>query len=96
MSIVLNYLVRMCNLVTIIKAQLLASMTDVYRNNAELAFKHINNFEDLLLDFFRTEFHVKLLWGSNGAINYPDNFEERHAKFSKVLSALASICARQQ
>lgn len=77
------------------QAQLLASMAEVYQKNTELAFRHITNFEDLLLDFFRTEFHVKLLWGSNGAVNYPDNFEERHAKFSKVLSALASICARQ-
>jgi len=78
------------------QAQLLASMSDVYQKNAELAFRHITNFEDLLLDLFRTEFHIKLLWGNNGIQNYPSNFEERHAKFSKVLSALASICSRQQ
>ena len=78
------------------QAQLLASMSDVYQKNAELAFRHITNFEDLLLDLFRTEFHVKLLWGNNGIQNYPSNFDERHTKFSKVLSALASVCSRQQ
>ena len=78
------------------QAKLLASMSDVYQKNAELAFRHIAYFEDLLLDLFRTEFHIKLLWGNNRIQNYPSNFEEQHAKFSKILLALASICPWQQ
>lgn len=68
---------------------------EAYRKNAQMAFRHINSFEDLLLDLFRTEFHIRLLWGTNGFLDYPDNFDERHAKFAKVLSALATICSRQ-
>ena len=52
-------------------------------------------FEQLLLDLFRTEFHVKLLWGSgSGVLDFPANFEIRHSKFAKVISTLAAICTR--
>jgi hypothetical protein len=72
-----------------------AAQHEAFRKSAQLAFRHINTFEDLLLDLFRTEFHIRLLWGTNGVVDYPNNFDERHAKFAKVLTALASICTRQ-
>ena len=72
------------------------SMTiDGFKKNAQMAFRHVNNFDDLLFDLFRTEFHIRLFWGTNGVTDFPHNFNERHTKFAKVLSALASICARQ-
>ena len=72
------------------------SMTiDGFKKNAQMAFRHVNNFDDLLFDLFRTEFHIRLFWGTNGVTDLPHNFNERHTKFAKVLSALASICARQ-
>lgn len=50
-------------------------------------------FEQLLIDLFRTEFHVKLLWGSgSGVQEFPRNFETRHSKFARVVSTLAAIC----
>jgi hypothetical protein len=52
-------------------------------------------FEQLLLDLFRTEFHVKLLWGSGiGVQEFPQNFEVRHSKFAKVISTLVAICTK--
>ena len=72
-----------------------AELTAVLRKNAQTAFRRINCSDDLLLDLFRTEFHVRLFWGTNGLSEYPDNFRQRHAKFAKVLAALATICARQ-
>ena len=52
-------------------------------------------FEQLLLDLFRTEFHVKLLWGTGAGVqDFPHNFEVRHAKFAKVVSTLAAICTK--
>ena len=76
------------------KAQWTA-MLDSCKQNAQVAFCRVSNFDDLLLDLFRTEFHIRLFWGSNGVSDYPHNFNERHSKFAKVLSALATICARQ-
>merc|ERR1711971_1145322 len=72
-----------------------AELTAVWKKNAQTAFRRINCSDDLLLDLFRTEFHVRLVWGTNGLADYPENFSERHAKFTKVLAALATICARQ-
>ncbi len=40
-------------------------------------------------DLFRTELHLRLLWGSTGCGAPAD---ERHAKFEKVIAALAAIC----
>ena len=70
-------------------------LTAVWAKNAQTAFRHINCSDDLLLDLFRTEFHVRLFWGTNGLTDYPHNFINRHVKFAKVLAALATICARQ-
>ena len=38
---------------------------NIYKRNAHSAFDCVQ-FEDLLLDMFKTEFHRKFLWGSNG------------------------------
>ena len=70
-----------------------------FRQNAAAFLSEIDGgapiFEQLLLDLFRTEFHVKLLWGSgSGVLDFPANFEIRHAKFAKVISTLAAICTR--
>lgn len=45
--------------------------------------------ESIVEDIFRTEFHMRLLWGSNGALA---SSEERHGKFEKVILAMANIC----
>jgi len=72
-----------------------AALTDVFTKNAQITFRQLRCTDDILLDLFRTEFHVRLLWGSKGVRSYPQNFSERHAKFAKVLTALSAICARQ-
>lgn len=76
-------------------AKICLAMTELFKKNAATAFRHIKCSDDLLIDLFRTEFHVRLFWGSNGVAAYPNNFNERHEKFARVLSALAAICARQ-
>jgi len=47
----------------------------------------------LLSDAFRTEFHIKFLWGSRGATVAP---EERHLKFIQVLDAMYDKCAASE
>lgn len=71
-----------------------AAMSETFKKNGQV-LRHIKCPDDLLLDLFRTEFHIRLFWGSNGVAEFPQNFKERHAKFARVLSALAAICSRQ-
>lgn len=50
-------------------------------------------FQDLFfnfLNFSRTEFHIKFLWGCKGAFVSP---EERHTKFEQVLGMMADKLA---
>lgn len=60
----------------------------MYRRNAEIVLADAK-LDDLLVDAFRTEFHLKFLWGSRGA-NVSSN--DRHAKFLQVLSAMSEKC----
>lgn len=46
-----------------------------------------------LNSFFRTEFHIKFLWGQKGAFVVA---EERHSKFEQVLGMMADKLANQQ
>ncbi|XP_033209371.1 breast cancer anti-estrogen resistance protein 3 isoform X2 [Belonocnema kinseyi] len=61
----------------------------LFRRNAEIALEGCRS-DELLTDAFRTEFHIKFLWGSRGATVSP---EERHIKFSQVLDAMFEKCA---
>ncbi|XP_071450740.1 breast cancer anti-estrogen resistance protein 3 homolog [Hetaerina americana] len=45
--------------------------------------------DQLLMDAFRTEFHLKFLWGSRGATV---ESSERHAKFERVLNLMSEKC----
>ncbi|KAG8335603.1 hypothetical protein J6590_064315 [Homalodisca vitripennis] len=45
--------------------------------------------DDLLLDMFRTEFHLKFLWGSRGATV---SAADRHSKFEQVLTVMSDKC----
>ena len=60
-----------------------------YRRNAEHILDNPDNLEDLILDVFRTEFHLKFLFGNRGALRDP---QERYTKFQQILSALSSHC----
>lgn len=42
---------------------------------------------------YRTEFHIKFLWGSKGAFV---TAEERHSKFEQVLGVMADKLANQK
>ena len=63
------------------------SMT-VYARNVRTVLEGVK-FDELLLDMFRTEFHMKFLWGSKG-VGAPN--EQRYDKFEQVLSALSARC----
>ncbi|XP_034231464.1 LOW QUALITY PROTEIN: breast cancer anti-estrogen resistance protein 3 homolog [Thrips palmi] len=59
-----------------------------FRRNSEIVLSD-SKVDDLLLDAFRTEFHLKFLWGSRGA---SVDAEERHAKFDQVLTVMSEKC----
>jgi len=59
-----------------------------FRRNAEIVLQDAK-LDDLLLDMFRTEFHLRFLWGSRGAAVHA---AERHLKFEQVLSVMSEKC----
>ena len=52
-------------------------------------------FDDTLLDLFRTEYHIRLHWGSQSRfiLHYPDNSDEGHEEFEKVITTLFEMCS---
>ncbi|CAG9769770.1 unnamed protein product [Ceutorhynchus assimilis] len=60
-------------------------MRHMYQRNAEIVLGEAR-MDELTLDMFRTEFHLKFLWGSRGACA---NGPERHCKFEQVLTVMA-------
>lgn len=58
----------------------------LYKRNAEIILGDTSRTDELMLDAFRTEFHLKFLWGSRGA--HVESVE-RHFKFEQVLKVLA-------
>ncbi|XP_029173541.1 breast cancer anti-estrogen resistance protein 3 isoform X1 [Nylanderia fulva] len=73
-------------------ARKLAENLPLFRRNAEIALEGCRS-DELLSDAFRTEFHIKFLWGSRGATVAP---EERHLKFTQVLDAMYDKCAASE
>lgn len=65
-----------------------ASMLPSFRRNSEIVLGD-SKVDELILDMFRTEFHLKFLWGSRGANVCTD---ERHAKFDQVLTVMSEKC----
>lgn len=56
-----------------------------YQRNAEIVLGEAR-IEELTLDMFKTEFLMKFLWGSRGALAPT---AERHAKFEQILDVMA-------
>ena len=72
------------------EARAFGSSLALFQRNAEhLLADETIALEDLTLDTFRTEFHLKFLWGSRGAAAVA---HERHAKFQSVLQTLSELC----
>ncbi|XP_072421767.1 SH2 domain-containing protein 3C-like isoform X2 [Chiloscyllium punctatum] len=67
-------------------ARTIAHHGGLYRTNAELKLQGFQENEQIL-EIFKTEFQMRLLWGSRGA---EGNQVERYEKFEKVLSALSN------
>uniref|UniRef100_A0A1B6CI19 SH2 domain-containing protein n=1 Tax=Clastoptera arizonana TaxID=38151 RepID=A0A1B6CI19_9HEMI len=59
-----------------------------FRRNSEIVLGD-SKVDELLLDMFRTEFHLKFLWGSRGAVV---SAPERHSKFEQVLTVMSEKC----
>ncbi|XP_030768424.1 breast cancer anti-estrogen resistance protein 3 homolog isoform X2 [Sitophilus oryzae] len=55
-----------------------------YQRNAEIVLNEAR-LDELTLDMFKTEFHLKFLWGSRGAFA---SAQDRHSKFEQVLTVL--------
>ena len=47
-------------------------------------------FDETLLDLFRTEYHIRLHWGSQSRfiLRYPEIADEGHEEFNKVITTL--------
>ncbi|CAO1367711.1 unnamed protein product [Diamesa hyperborea] len=58
----------------------------LYNRNAKIVMNDNSRLDPLLEEAFRTEFHIKFLWGSRGAFVAA---EERHSKFEQVLGMMA-------
>ncbi|EAA05895.5 AGAP009560-PA, partial [Anopheles gambiae str. PEST] len=58
----------------------------LYKKNAQTIMQDTSRLDPLMEDAFKTEFQMKFLWGSKGAL-VPA--EERHAKFEHVLTVMA-------
>jgi hypothetical protein len=69
-------------------ARKFAETASMFRRNAEIVLGEAK-LDDLLVDAFRTEFHLKFLWGSRGATVISS---DRHAKFLQVLTAMSEKC----
>ncbi len=63
-----------------------------FKRNSEIVLADAK-VDDLLLDMFRTEFHLKFLWGSRGAIV---ESAERHSKFEQVLNVMSEKCENME
>ncbi|XP_012031921.1 breast cancer anti-estrogen resistance protein 3 isoform X4 [Ovis aries] len=66
-------------------ARLMAEATDSYRMNAERILAGFQPDEEMS-EVFKTEFQMRLLWGSKGA---QVNQTERYEKFNQILTALS-------
>ncbi|NXK87902.1 BCAR3 protein, partial [Formicarius rufipectus] len=66
-------------------ARLIAQHADTYRQAAERALQGFQPDEELS-EIFKTEFQMRLLWGSKGA---QVNQSERYEKFNQILTALS-------
>lgn len=71
------------------EARAITQNLTLYKRNAEHILSDSYTLDDLTLDIFRSEFHLKFLWGSKGATV---ESEERHVKFQKVVSTLSERC----
>lgn len=61
----------------------------LYLRNSRKAFEDAC-LDEILVDVFRTEFHMKFLWGSRSAS--AATREQRYSKFDQVLTALSQRC----
>ncbi|KAJ8277781.1 hypothetical protein GJAV_G00079820 [Gymnothorax javanicus] len=66
-------------------ARVVAHNADVYSANAERILRDFSPDEDML-EIFKTDFQLRLLWGSRGATV---NQTERYEKFKLILTALS-------
>ena len=69
---------------------------NVFRSNAQTVTSN-GKFDETLLHLFRTEYHIRLLWGSHSRFTFlsPRDSEERHREFDKVLNSLFEMCSTQ-
>ena len=66
-------------------AHMFAQQGKMFRINADAKLCKFLPDEDMLV-MFRTDFHLRLLWGSKGALV---NREERYRKFERVLTVMS-------
>lgn len=60
----------------------------VFRKNGEMSLKSVK-FEDVILDIFNTDFHLRMLWGYRGSAVCS---KQRHTIFQKVIHSLFNKC----
>ncbi|CAK1588318.1 unnamed protein product [Parnassius mnemosyne] len=69
---------------------------DMFKRNARTVVQEMSSLgpslDPVLLELFRTEFHINFLWGERGALTTPN---QRFARLTDILSAMASKLINQ-
>lgn len=70
---------------------------EMFKRNARTVVQEMSSLgptlDPVLLELFRTEFHINFLWGERGALTTPN---QRFARLTDILSAMATKLANQQ
>lgn len=69
---------------------------DMFKRNARTVVQEMSSLgptlDPILLELFRTEFHINFLWGERGALTNPN---QRFARLTDILTTMASKLANQ-
>lgn len=77
-------------------ARLFPQQIDTFKRNARTVVQEMSSLgpmlDPILLELFRTEFHINFLWGERGALTSPN---QRFARLTDILTAMATKLANQ-
>ncbi|XP_046977182.1 breast cancer anti-estrogen resistance protein 3 homolog [Vanessa cardui] len=77
-------------------ARLFPQQVDMFKRNARTVVQEMSSLgpmlDPILLELFKTEFHINFLWGERGALTGPN---QRFSRLTDILTAMASKLANQ-
>lgn len=77
-------------------ARYFPQQVDMFKRNARTVVQEMSSLgptlDPILLELFKTEFHINFLWGERGALTSPNT---RFARLTDILTAMATKLANQ-